>query len=64
MATFTQSLQVVHLGGSGPFAGADVMYMKMVGAATFDTVVIISLQNRQPDLGPVSLFGCSSAFPV
>ena len=64
MATFTQGLQVVHLRGSALFTGADMMYMKMVGAATFDTVVIIALQNRQPDFSPVSLFGRRSAFPV
>ena len=45
MAIFTQGLQVVHLRGSALFAGADMMYMKMVGAATFNTVVIIPLQD-------------------
>ena len=64
MAIFTQGLQVVHLSGSALLAGADMMYMKMVGAATFNTVVIIPLQNSQPDFSPVSLFGCGSAFPV
>ena len=64
MAIFTQGLQVVHLSCSALFAGANMMYMKMVGAATFDTVVIIPLQNCQSDFSPVSLFGCSSAFPV
>ena len=64
MAIFAQGLQVVHLSGSALFAGADMMYMKMVGAATFDAVVIIPLQNRQPDFSPVSLFGRSFAFPV
>ena len=64
MAIFTQGLQVVHLSGSARLAGADVMYMKMVGAATFNTVVIIPLQNCQSDFSPVSLFGCGSAFPV
>lgn len=64
MAIFTQGLQVVHLCGSALFAGADVMHVKMLGIATFNTVVIIPLQNSQPDFSPVSLFRCSSAFPV
>ena len=64
MAIFTQGLQVVHLSGSTLLAGADMMYMKLVGAATFNTVVIIPLQNSQPDFSPVRLFGGRSTFPV
>jgi len=64
MATFTQGLQVVHLHGSALFAGADVMHVKMLGVATFNTVVTIPLQNSQSDFSPVSFFRCSSAFPV
>ena len=64
MAIFTQGLQVVHLSGSAPFAGADVMHVKMLGIAAFNTVIIIALQNSQPDFSPVSLFRSGSAFPV
>ena len=43
MAIYTQGLQVVHLRGSTLLAGADVVYVKMVRAAAFNTVVVVSL---------------------